>query len=230
MAQNVFGILRESYTDVHKAKIHQVTKEYAGRTSGVDIDGEDFGAITDLYTDCGIAFASEFTKRMLTDRARNEEVYYYRFDHQGSTSVSDFYGAPTLQLLKVLGGKVFGQHFSEGLGVSHADDLLYIFKQNMVPVSMLGSQADEDMSRVMVDLWANFATYRKPTPKYDDGAFVGEALARLEKPWRPAKLGVSDGTDMALLKNGGVAFEKQGTFQRRHEMWTEIFMETGHVR
>jgi hypothetical protein len=58
----------------------------------------------------------------------SNKVFYYRFDHLGSFSLADYFAASTYEIVKVLAGLFLGFHTSLGLGVAHADDLLYVFR------------------------------------------------------------------------------------------------------
>ena len=74
-------------------------------------------------------------------------------------------------------GKLVGYHTSDQLGACHADDLFYIFS-SALPVSILSEPRDEEMSKVMVDLWANFATHRNPMA---EGALWRRAAGRFTR-------------------------------------------------
>ena len=63
------------------------------------------------------------------------------------------------------------------MGACHADDLFYIFSSEL-PVSILSEPRDEEMSKVMVDLWANFATHGNPMAK---GARWRQAAGRFTR-------------------------------------------------
>jgi hypothetical protein len=65
MAQNVFGILEEDFTDSHRNKVREISKEYFGQTDnkGLDFAGKDFSAITDILTECGLGFSVDVMKR-----------------------------------------------------------------------------------------------------------------------------------------------------------------------
>ena len=85
------------------------------------------------------------------------------------------------------------------------------------------------MSRFMVDLWANFATFHNPTPKGSHGNFIGDSLSDLKKPWKPAKVGQRDGEDMALLSGGKISYGKSERFFSRIKFWENMFKDLGLV-
>lgn len=233
MAQNTLGVVRETCDEMCEDRMREAIKFYFGdgRKAGeFDFGGEDFAAVTDFYTDNGIAFASDFTKRSLVKSQRKSNVFYYRFDHLGSVSVADILESSTLELLKIMGGRILGNaNITLGLGVSHADDLFSLFKPKLLPISVLGSEEDEAMSRFMVDLWANFATFHDPTPRGAEGKFIGGSLSDLEKPWKPAKSGQKDGEDMAILNGGTISYAKSERFFARIKFWEKMFKDLGLV-
>ena len=94
---------------------------------------------------------------------------------------------------------------------------------------MLGTEEDTAMSRFMVDLWANFATFRDPTPKGSDGNFIGDSLSELKKPWMAAKVGQKDGEDMAILSGGTISSDKSERFFGRIKFWEKLFKDLGLV-
>ena len=56
-------------------------------------------------------------------------VYFYRFDHVGrSFSFSDMCTEPASRLPLNLAKRALGMGETKGLGVSHADDLFYLFR------------------------------------------------------------------------------------------------------
>ncbi|XP_043467864.1 juvenile hormone esterase-like [Leptopilina heterotoma] len=78
----------------------------------------------------------------------NNSNYFYNFGYRGSVSLSTKYGD------------------RRNLGVSHQDELLYLFPINYESFKTTNgnfSQVDEKISRIMVDFWTSFATNGKPT-------------------------------------------------------------------
>ena len=56
--------------------------------------------------------------------SQKTKTFYYHFDHLGSFSIADLYIEKTKAVLK----KYFGIHSTSGLGVCHADDLMFLFR------------------------------------------------------------------------------------------------------
>ena len=45
--------------------------------------------------------------------------------------------------------------------------VVFIFRTALIPFDTLPNDMDKQTSNMMVDLWANFATYGKPVPSLD---------------------------------------------------------------
>jgi hypothetical protein len=60
--------------------------------------------------------------------SKKSKVYYYHFDHLGSFSMADLFLGGGLTTLWIFLKKFLGFHSTKGLGVSHADDILYLFQ------------------------------------------------------------------------------------------------------
>ena len=56
--------------------------------------------------------------------SQKSKTFYYHFDHLGSFSIADLYIEKTMAVLK----KFVGIHTTSGLGVCHADDLMFLFR------------------------------------------------------------------------------------------------------
>ena len=66
--------------------------------------------------------------RILKEKTQNP-IYYYLFGHIGGFSLGDVFGRSAKSLITRLGQTAIGFPPSDNLGmVSHADDLLYLFK------------------------------------------------------------------------------------------------------
>ena len=81
------------------------------------------------------------------------------------------------------------------------------------------------MSEVMVDLWANFATFHDPTPIRKDGTggFVGDALANLKEPWKKAsKIGGSSSNNYYRFKDGEILGGGDPDLDRRLQFWRDV--------
>ena len=98
-------------------------------------------------------------------------VYYYHFDHLGSFSLGDIFGSHPTELIGTFVKKAFGYKApSKQLGVSHGDDLFYLFCAKFVAegwLELFHEQVDFRMIELMVETWTNFAAYGKPATDDD---------------------------------------------------------------
>ena len=85
-------------------------------------------------------------------------------------------------------------------------------------MSILSGSDDEEMSKVMVDLWANFAIYRHPTPKEGD-TIVGHSLKNFNSPWRAADV---NARGFVKLENGRLKQDADEWAERRLALWKKF--------
>ncbi|XP_063599423.1 juvenile hormone esterase-like [Penaeus indicus] len=83
------------------------------------------------------------------DTAFGNRVYAYELQHRGQYTFTDLYMGPTPDWILN--------------DVSHMDDLQYLFNFDNLNIS-LSKEEDLFVSRIMVDLWTNFAVTGDPTP------------------------------------------------------------------
>lgn len=78
----------------------------------------------------------------VTPKMKNQN-YFYNFGYRGAVSVTQKYG------------------LTENYGVSHEDELLYLFPMNygsLITTNANLTRVDQSISRAMVDFWTSFAT------------------------------------------------------------------------
>uniref|UniRef100_A0A0C9QW23 ESTF_1 protein n=2 Tax=Fopius arisanus TaxID=64838 RepID=A0A0C9QW23_9HYME len=102
--------------------------------------------VVDMISDSVFKFASATAVKLHRQSAKSP-VYFYQFAYRGTLSYSAFSDP------------------SRDYGVSHADELLYLFPVHEVlfPTGAM-SQRDLQMIDVMTTLWTNFARFGKPVP------------------------------------------------------------------
>ena len=66
-----------------------------------------------------------YISRQLSKRSK---TFYYHFDHLGSFSAADLMSSGKLGLIFQIVKKVFGFHDTKNLGVSHGDEIFYLFR------------------------------------------------------------------------------------------------------
>ena len=173
--------------------------------------------LMDAFTDASFAAGTDAMVRSLAQNGH--EVFYYHFDHLGEYSLADIFTSTSMEKIALLLKKGLGFEVkSKKLGVSHADDMLYLFSAGL---KLIDDPNDLEMIDLMVDLWANFATYTHPTPQREDLTFVGESLTDLKWPWLP----VNDAKDpkYVILKDGRVHFHQDAKVNDRLTLWRDEF-------
>ncbi len=83
-------------------------------------------------------------------------------------------------------------------------------------------EKDYEHASFMADLWANFATYGTPTPKDDNGKFVGRTLQNsLDRYWSPAT-GKPGKYEYVRLADGAINFEEDKQYNERLKFWRNL--------
>ena len=124
------------------------------------MDDWTFKNLTHLFTDPGWLLSAERFAHQLSQKTK---TYYYHFEHVGSFSAGDIFSLGKPGLIWSLMKKFVGIHETKALGVSHADDILFLFDK-IFPVTLLPAERDQNMIDFLVELWTNFATFHNPTP------------------------------------------------------------------
>ncbi|XP_050531732.1 juvenile hormone esterase-like [Daktulosphaira vitifoliae] len=88
-----------------------------------------------VFTTCIIDTALKFSS----------PVYLYLFDYENEISLNKFYGS-----------------CEKSLGVSHGDEMISLFKMNVLLPQGLNNK-DTEVSKMMVDIWTKFAISEYPT-------------------------------------------------------------------
>ena len=146
-------------------KIHQIHDFYFGQNELTLDEDWIFRNLTHLFSDPGWLLSAERLAHQLSQKSK---TYYYHFEHVGSFSAGDIFSLGKSGFLWTLMKKFVGIHETKSLGVSHADDILYLFDK-IFPVSLLPDDRDQEMIDFLVELWTNFATFHNPTP--DDNSW-----------------------------------------------------------
>ncbi|XP_065576029.1 carboxylesterase 4A-like [Artemia franciscana] len=112
-------------------------------------NGLEMGNFTSMvpgFVDMG---STIFFKQGALDSARyysryNPNTYMYAFNYYGRLSIFSF---------------LYGNHPFIPRGVSHGDDLVYLFQ-----FTSIFNETEEHMTERMIQLWTNFGIYGNPTP------------------------------------------------------------------
>lgn len=161
--------------------------------------------LTNLYGDglfIGILDNLEFR---LKDNIR-DNTFVYLFSHKGSASFSE--------LLNGESDKFYG--------TCHADELMYLFplqKTNPVLFSSIPTEEDRKLSKLMIELWVNFAKTGKPTPEWTKDSDYPYWISSRKFPLDYMSIGNLNGNRKELF-----SMEK-GLFDERQNFWRVLRSE-----
>ncbi|XP_069696452.1 juvenile hormone esterase-like [Periplaneta americana] len=144
---------------------------------------ESIAAAVQLLSD--LMFTTGTDTAVKLHSKRGGKVYHYCFDHLGSDSFNYIFGDPDIY------------H-----GVSHLDDVIYLFPQDFSFPNSKKTDSDERMVDLMVTLWTNFARRGDPTPT-----------------WKPVSS--PDMVEHARLDAEGLHMG-QRLFKERVELWDSL--------
>eukprot|EP00095_Tigriopus_kingsejongensis_P005959 maker-scaffold2255_size18018-snap-gene-0.8 protein:Tk05959 transcript:maker-scaffold2255_size18018-snap-gene-0.8-mRNA-1 annotation:"juvenile hormone esterase" len=177
----------------------------------------------DFFTDTTFSFSVDLSARSIAQQS-NSKVFYYYLQHHGQTSLQDVFESYIPDLVGRILFSILGVYSFKRRGVCHADDLIYLFKIGL-PIDLVSDPDDLAMSRKMVDLWTNFATYRHPTPMTKDGSFIGPSLANLTSPWKSvAKQLEAQKPLYYTLDTKAFGHEAHTDLEARLDFWPETSM------
>ncbi|KAJ8972498.1 hypothetical protein NQ317_012715 [Molorchus minor] len=97
-----------------------------------------------LYTDRAFAYSS-YQAGLFHNFQGHNDIWFYNFNYSGQYSYGDIFAATK-------------EDIDYEWGVSHCDDLLYLFKSPAI-FQELKKTNDKIMKDTMIELWTNFAIY-----------------------------------------------------------------------
>ncbi|NP_001180223.1 juvenile hormone esterase precursor [Tribolium castaneum] len=130
--------------------LKNMTDFYLGGKSLIDVNNpKSVQGFINLYGDRAFHYGIYQTV-ILQLRKGHKPIWMYNFNYKGQYSYGDKFAATD-------------KNVNFTWGVSHCDDLLYLFKS---PGLFANLQKDNDilMSKTMVSFWTNFAIYGNPDP------------------------------------------------------------------
>ncbi|XP_014217028.1 venom carboxylesterase-6-like [Copidosoma floridanum] len=157
------------------------------------IDESTRAALTDMYTDAWFYIAADEAVR---DHLKllSSPVYYYYFAYRGSSSFSSIFGDA-----------------SGDYGVSHADDLQYLFpvgEQLFKDVPL--SEEDHRVIDIVTALWYNFAKTGNPTPEVTKDTPV---------KWKPVR---TSHLEYLHIGNSDEVYMSDNLFPERVKLWSDL--------
>lgn len=142
--------------------------------------------ISDIFGASSFLVPSGWTAEKLASIS-SKPVFYYNFDHIGSTSMAEVANVPLWKLIIKVSfaqikeifivesqfqavGRFFNfNFFHDPKWATHMDELFYLFTQLLAPYNPIFTKEDEETSRKFVQLWTNFAHHFDPTPSQKGG-------------------------------------------------------------
>ncbi|CAG9814179.1 unnamed protein product [Phaedon cochleariae] len=172
------------------------SKQICDKFANVYLNGENvhdkYLLPSDFYFIAGIIASA-----MQHAKSSKNPVYLYRMDLDTDINFS----------------KV-SENIREYPGMSHADDLGYIFNITCNPDMKIGEVEEKAMRRV-VELWTNFAKYGNPTPEGN----------KLNVQWKPIE---GDHLHYLDITNDELISDKNPQLERVNA-WREIFNVSSHT-
>nr|CAD7454741.1 unnamed protein product [Timema tahoe] len=158
-------------------------------------------AFIELYTDRSFVFASHQTN-LLHAQAGHAPLYTYHFAYRGLYSYSTIftYGNPT------------------DFGVSHCDDLIYLFKTPAFFPAFPEGHQDLKVVDTLVTLWTNFAKYGNPTAGLEGVSDLSwkpiEPMATNQEDYHLQYLSIGQDSENILQLS-----VKQDLYKERMDFW-----------
>ncbi|XP_046991293.1 bile salt-activated lipase-like isoform X2 [Schistocerca americana] len=158
------------------------------------LDESTIDLYADLHADLVTIYPSVVTARILSSMPAAQPTYFYHFDVTTKLNVFK---------------KLYGEQFS---GVSHCDDLPYLFSEEKTKDIPKGPETEEGKAIArMTRLWTNFAKTGNPTPDPAD--------PMLSVTWLPFKK--DEGYYLDITSDG--LSSKKDLMKDRVDFWDSIF-------
>merc|ERR1712062_30203 len=144
-----------------RLRTDQLVEFYLGSYDNITEDNAQ--ALIDLFSDSGSYYGNyKFINELVS---RGTKVFSYILTYRGEFSYTDVIGIPNY-------------------GVSHADDLLYLWNP-VFTVSLDLNDSDQAMMRQMVSTWTDFAKTGDPTPPSSPYSWlaVSEGVQEEDQQW-----------------------------------------------
>ncbi|KAF5277750.1 hypothetical protein FQR65_LT03730 [Abscondita terminalis] len=128
---------------------NRITNYFIGDNYVNVTEPEDVQGFINLYSDRAFTYGS-YQSALLHAWRGHSPVWFYNFAYKGEYSYENHFAATQ-------------ETINFNWGVSHCDDLLYLFPSKKL-FKPLESANDIRMSKIMVQMWTNFAINGNPTP------------------------------------------------------------------
>ena len=119
--------------------------------------------LTAMFGDAVFGAGTHLLAKSLAGRGRT--VFKYFFEYRGSSSLADIAMGSIWRSTVAFMRGLFRIPGGEASGVCHGDELLYLFQ--VIPIAQwLTLDRDIEVSRSLVQWWANFAKDHRPDPSW----------------------------------------------------------------
>ncbi|KAL7289595.1 hypothetical protein TKK_0016453 [Trichogramma kaykai] len=184
------NFLYERGTNLSSEISYRLKEQYL---DGNNVSIDNSQGLANLYADGVIGFSVHRLVNLLAEHS-DQPVYYYEFTFQGPYS------------------HVYWNDTKKPYGVTHHDDLLYLFRASLFPEFEKDSPEMRTVER-MTAIWANFAKTGEPIPLEGSGV---ELFANVT--WEPYRL-----DDQRYLQIGEELSMQTRLNAERMDIWDKLF-------
>ncbi|KAB0797635.1 hypothetical protein PPYR_08628 [Photinus pyralis] len=211
LAPQMFALSLSIPDDNVKNVLNKINDFYIG-TNFINItQPESVQGFIDLYSDRSFVYGS-YQSALLHAWKGHTPIWFYNFAYKGQNSYEPNFAATN-------------EEIPFKWGISHCDDLIYLFPSKRF-FPRLSAPHDQQMSKIMIKMWVNFATYGDPTPLSDPGASRWRSLQNLEGRSTVRNSDLIYLNISGSFKNGirdGIRFEIMNSFYpERMRFWQSL--------
>lgn len=192
-ARQLFMLPSKEVTFEAKLTANMIAHFYVGKDG---INRENKQGMMDMFTDAYFAYPNTETVKLHSKSPA--PIYNYLLSYRGSASFAPMFS---------MGDPDAAQ---ENFGVSHGDDLMYLFKVSFGNFSTINTENDAKFVEIWQQLLVNFAQYGNPTPVQFDNI----------PNWPTAQ---NSRAACVYLDIGLEPVEKHRMFAERMEFWNKVF-------
>ncbi|XP_059611143.1 juvenile hormone esterase-like [Phlebotomus argentipes] len=190
----------QDYNEVTRNTLTNMISEFYFQNHEVDLrDSEMLQNFTDSMSDAYFLNAVSRILRQRSPESLSSNTFLYLFNHMGENSFSE----------------LFLEDSQTQFGVSHMDDLIYLFpvvKEHFF--KGIPTETDDFIRKTMVSLWVNFAKFGNPTPKSDDSSLPEWKVAG-SFPYDFLRIGNYHQSDAPIIAMENGLYEKRVLFWKK---------------
>lgn len=192
-AQQVLTFSPKEITFEKELSSRMIAQFYVGKDG---VNRENKQGLSDLFTDAFFAYPNTETVKLHS--LSSAPIYNYLMSYRGSASFAPLFAGGDEEAAK------------QDFGVTHGDDLMYLFRVSFGNMSTINTENDEKFVEIWQKLIVNFAKYGNPTPVQ---------LENIPK-WPKAQ---NSRAACVYLDIGLEPQEKHRMFAERMEFWNKLF-------